>query len=590
MANDDYAVRRLAEQFASLTQTVEGLKRAQQVSRTTVPTAHGPSLVGDVLSDASDTSVQVGVQEDQIRDLDNKGSADYDQWWETQENEYDNADAAHEAWMEAIAVNESVDEAKAEADQAAADALEAAHQAAEALTKATEAKTEAGAAQAAADQASQNAIDLSAAAQVAAEAYAKAEAEAAEAAAKAAASQDATDKAAAAEAAAKAAAAADATAKANAAEAAAKADAAVAKAAADAAQAKADAAQEAADDVLFLAEGLYQVIPSVTEPTTSPTGALKQGDMWWVIGAAGTPEDGEFIGVKVYNGAAWVDRQLVANSLLVPGTVGNVLIENGAITGVKIAADAIDGKTITGALIRTAPTGQRVQMDVNGIGFFNGAGNRTLNLSSDGGVMSAKTGDARVDIGVFTPPLTGETSSVVEVSRGTPTNKMSVSSSASTHDASISLGWVGDGLGTGTQIVANKVGGFNILSDTNISIQSFGAEQEIYLRGNVKFGTDTNWANFTRASGMTGVAQWRRYLGRIEIYIDYTNEVVGGGHVQLGTLPVAARPRRQQALMASGSNGPTVTSYVDAGGVIRFRVAPNTTATAPLVTGSFIQD
>lgn len=577
MANEDYVVRRLAEQFAALTRTVEGLKRTQQVTRSTVDTRHGTTLIGDVISDTIDTVDAVAVQDEQIRDIDDKGSADYDQWYETQENEYDNADAAHEAWMEAIAVNESVDEAKAEADQAAADALEAAQQAAEALTKATEAKTEAGAAQAAADQAAQNAIDLSAAAQVAAEAYAKAEAEAAEAAAKAAASQDATDKAAAAEAAAKAAAAADATAKANAAEAAAKADAAVAKAAADVAQAKADAAQVAADNVLFLAEGLYQVIPSVTEPTTSPTGALKQGDMWWVIGAAGTPEDGEFIGVKVYNGAAWVDRQLVANSLLVPGTVGNVLIENGAITGVKIAADAIDGKTITGAVVRTAATGQRLQLDSNGLLAYAADGSVTATLrSSDGGLdvsgmIRSRKNASTAEGAVVHPDGFGFSSG-----SGTPGEGFSIL-------GGMYLDRGGRGLVVSGGPSLSPVPGF----PNQVTIQGYNVTVD---SDNIAFKGDTQWANFTRASGMVGTAQWRRYLGRIEIYIDYTNEVAGGGHVQLGTLPVAARPRRGQALMASGTNGPTATSYVDTGGVIRFRVAPNTTATAPLVTGSFIKD
>lgn len=99
-----------------------------------------------------------------------------------------------------------------------------------------------------------------------------------------------------------------------------------------------------AEATRFLAEGLYQVIPSVTEPSTSPTGALKQGDQWWKIGTG--DDEGRFIGVAVWDGAQWQDRQIVADSLLVPGSVGSILIGDGQITGPAIATDALDAKTI----------------------------------------------------------------------------------------------------------------------------------------------------------------------------------------------------------------------------------------------------
>lgn len=113
-------------------------------------------------------------------------------------------------------------------------------------------------------------------------------------------------------------------------------------------------AQKAAEEAKFLAEGIYNVIPSTTEPTERPNGlALEQGDQWWVEGAPGTDVAGKFIGVQVYDGTQWVPRQLVADSVLVPGSVGPVLIEDGAITGPKISAEAIESKHLKSNIIES---------------------------------------------------------------------------------------------------------------------------------------------------------------------------------------------------------------------------------------------
>src|SRR5690606_15344774 len=123
-------------------------------------------------------------------------------------------------------------------------------------------------------------------------------------------------------------------------------------------------------------------------------GPLKQSDMWWKVNA-----EGRWVGVAVWAGSAWVDRQMVADSVLVPGSVGPVLIEDGAVTATKIAGDAIDGKTVTGATIRTAPSGQRMQFDANGLRAFNLSGQQGAALYSGGGSLAlsgglSATGDA----------------------------------------------------------------------------------------------------------------------------------------------------------------------------------------------------
>lgn len=49
-----------------------------------------------------------------------------------------------------------------------------------------------------------------------------------------------------------------------------------------------------------------------------------------------------------------------------PGSITAAMLADGSVTGPKLSFDAIDGKTITGAFIRTAATGQRWEIDAPG--------------------------------------------------------------------------------------------------------------------------------------------------------------------------------------------------------------------------------
>lgn len=176
--------------------------------------------------------------------------------------------------------------------------------------------------------------------------------------------------------------------------------------------AAAKAAYDLADESKFLAQGQYQVIPSETEPTVGVGGiALKQGDQWWEIGTG--DDAGKFVGVHVYNGSSWQKLQLVADSVLVPSSVGNVLIADGA----------IDGETITGAIIRTAATGQRLQLDADGLRGFSSTGELTSAIRPDvGGISIGLAQGGTFRAGDVTPalldpeyPLTG---AFMEVSHG----------------------------------------------------------------------------------------------------------------------------------------------------------------------------
>lgn len=82
---------------------------------------------------------------------------------------------------------------------------------------------------------------------------------------------------------------------------------------------------------------------------------------------------------------AKLDALAVTASKIAAGAIIADKIAAGAITTAKLAATAINGMTITGALIRTAASGQRLELDVNGLRALNASGAITASLRSDSG-------------------------------------------------------------------------------------------------------------------------------------------------------------------------------------------------------------
>ena len=107
-------------------------------------------------------------------------------------------------------------------------------------------------------------------------------------------------------------------------------------------------------------DGGNHIYASADEPT-APEGGFQAGDLWYQTNA-----DGQIAAVKVWNGTVWNGYDMVANSILVAGSVGSTLIADGAVTTAKITsgavtADQIAANTITGAEIKAA------SVDVNSI-------------------------------------------------------------------------------------------------------------------------------------------------------------------------------------------------------------------------------
>lgn len=97
-------------------------------------------------------------------------------------------------------------------------------------------------------------------------------------------------------------------------------------------------------DVISTVDGLNKIFFNLASDT--PT-AHAQGDLWYVVDEATR----NVVGVRAWNGASWNDFQLVANSVIVPGSVGPIQLAEGAVTAPAISADALEGKTIKGAYI-----------------------------------------------------------------------------------------------------------------------------------------------------------------------------------------------------------------------------------------------
>ena len=146
------------------------------------------------------------------------------------------------------------------------------------------------------------------------------------------------------------------------------------------------AAQSAAGEAITVASTKTSVKASNTAPDSPMT-----NDIWFPLDDAGN-----VIGMKQWTGSSWVDYRLMAGSFVVPGSVGNILLENGAVSAEKIFANEAlwakiatfasvttdmllaGGATITGTmladiiqlasrLVAGNPSGDRTELDATGL-------------------------------------------------------------------------------------------------------------------------------------------------------------------------------------------------------------------------------
>jgi hypothetical protein len=108
---------------------------------------------------------------------------------------------------------------------------------------------------------------------------------------------------------------------------------------------------------------------------TAPAGALT-GQLFYYLTQAPTPDPSQFAAVGNF-----VCRRMKEGSLIVNGSITAGKIAADAVTATQISASAITSKhTITGALIRTAASGARTEMNTSGLRVVGSDGNDRVRL------------------------------------------------------------------------------------------------------------------------------------------------------------------------------------------------------------------
>lgn len=171
-----------------------------------------------------------------------------------------------------------------------------------------------------------------------------------------------------------------------------------ANAAATAALAGADAAVHVANLAEAAAQGIVKV--ERFDPGHYP------GRIWYQTNASG-----QGIGVKVSKSGNWVPYMLLADQVLVPSSVGSVLIADGAITAPKLHVDALNFKSatgmeltsgiLTGTMFRSSTSGTRIQIDRENLGgrlrYLDSSSNSriAMEVNAGGGYLSFYTTTGR---------------------------------------------------------------------------------------------------------------------------------------------------------------------------------------------------
>lgn len=107
---------------------------------------------------------------------------------------------------------------------------------------------------------------------------------------------------------------------------------------------KADQAIQDAAEAKTSVNGVNARMTQQAAPETRPNDSpLVQGDEWFV-----TDEDDQVVDVRIWNGTEWVPYKLVLSALAVAGSVGNILLEDGAVDARTItASEELSAKVAT---------------------------------------------------------------------------------------------------------------------------------------------------------------------------------------------------------------------------------------------------
>ena len=100
-------------------------------------------------------------------------------------------------------------------------------------------------------------------------------------------------------------------------------------------------------------DGMRRVIPSTSEPA-APAAGWMNGDQWWQYEVEPVTGRNRIANIWVWNGTAFAPFQIVADSLLIPGSVGNILLAEGAVDAMTIHGAQIYGGYIEAPVIASS--------------------------------------------------------------------------------------------------------------------------------------------------------------------------------------------------------------------------------------------
>lgn len=155
--------------------------------------------------------------------------------------------------------------------------------------------------------------------------------------------------------------------------------------AADNAKTIANAAQAAAKGAQTTADGKNKIFSATSEPAHT---GLVPGDLWFQ-----TNSSTQVIGIQTWNGSKFVDYLVVANEILVAGSVGTTQIKNGAITTDLLTSNAVTAikiaaQTITGDKLNVGSVASAIMTS----NLFKTSGTSNYTIVNDSGITVYKNG------------------------------------------------------------------------------------------------------------------------------------------------------------------------------------------------------
>ena len=270
----------------------------------------------------------------------------------------------------------------------------------------------------------------------------------------------------------------------------------------------------AAQEALTSANGKSKVWFSSTPP---PGVDHKVGDTWFDASNSNR--------INEWDGDDWVPVKLGENAIedlaITNAKIANLdggKIVAGSIDTLQLNAGAIDGMTITGAIIRTAASGARVQMDSGGIKAYDASGNVIATIASGAGGVAPGFSITIPGAGNVLIGNTGSGGPLLSVyGTGSPTRKAELlvntlySGLEVEHRAGVLRANIYDsGTGGGTaQITSNRK--MNISSDIEIALQP-GGGIVTYKGGELSTDVSVNLASIISLTSGTTIdgSSWLR--------------------------------------------------------------------------------